>query len=83
MLFFDEDCNARYYYSEAGTMLPKDLDHIVDDLKNTDVKSMVIGTGGASAMYPGAKAVNEYIAGFEMEKGLDQPWVCGKPSVWS
>ncbi|MBE6390063.1 MAG: hypothetical protein E7043_07835 [Lentisphaerae bacterium] len=83
MLFFDEDCNARYYYSEAGTMLPKDLDHIVDDLKNTDVKSMVIGTGGASAMYPGAKAVNEYIAGFEMEKGLDQPWFCGKPSVWS
>ena len=82
MLFFDEDCNARYYYAEAGTLLPKDLDHIVDDLKNTDVKSMVIGTGGASAMYPGAKAVNEYIAGFEMEKGLDQPWFCGHPGVW-
>ena len=82
MLFFDEDCNARYYYAEAGTLLPKDLDHIVDDLVGTDVKNMVIGTGGASAMYPGAKAVNEYIAGFEMEKGLDQPWFCGHPGVW-
>ena len=81
MLFFDEDCNARYHYSEAGTILPKDLDHIVDDLANTDVKNMVIGTGAGCAMYPGAKAVKEYIAGFEIEKGLNQPWFCGNPSV--
>ena len=74
MLFFDEDCNARYFYREAGTMVPSDLDHIVDDLAGTDVKTLVIGTGAQNAMYPGARAVDEFIAGFEMQKGLKQPW---------
>lgn len=74
MLFFDEDCNARYHACEAGTMMPADLDHIVDDLLDTDVKILVIGTNGQNAMYPGAKAVNEFVAGFSMEKGLKQPW---------
>lgn len=83
MLFFDEDCNARYYYHEAGTMVPTDLDHIVDDLLETDVKVLVIGINGQTAMYPGAKAVNEFIAGFEMEKGLKQPWFCGHPGIWA
>ena len=77
MIFFDEDCNARYHCHEAGTMVPGDLDRIVDDLAGTDVKTLVIGTCGQNAMYPGAKAVEEFIAGFEMERGLNQPWFCG------
>jgi len=79
MLFFDEDCNARYHCCEAGTMVPADLDHIVDDLTGTDVKTLVIGTNGQNAMYPGAKAVNEFTAGFDMERGLRQPWFGDSP----
>ncbi len=78
MIFFDEDCNARYYYAEAGTIMPKDLDHIVDDLLNTDVKVLVVGCGGQTAMYPGAKAIREFVAGFDISKGLDQPWFRGQ-----
>ena len=83
MLFFDEDCNARYYYAEAGTLQPTDLNHIVDSLEGSDVSDIVIGTGAQTAMYPGAKAINEFTEGFEMEKGLCQPWFRGNPKASS
>ena len=80
MIFFDEDCNARYFRTEPGKLLPKDLDPIVDNLTGSDVSDIVIGTCAQTAMYPGARAIDEFAKGFDIEKGLDQPWFQGQPS---
>lgn len=80
MIFFDEDCNARYFRAEAGKLLPKDLDHIVDALTGSDVTDIIIGTCAQTAMYPGARAINEFTEGFDIEKGIEQPWSFGQPN---
>ena len=83
MIFFDEDCNSRYYPVEAGTMTVGDLDPLVDKLSGGDVGVFVIGVGGQNAMYPGAKAIDEFIDGFRMELGLEQPWMHGLADKWA
>ena len=85
MIFFDEDCNARYFRAEAGKLKPEDLDSIVDNLAGSDVSDILIGTCAQVAMYPGARAITEFTEGFDIEKGLEQPWFHGQatPALYS
>jgi hypothetical protein len=83
MIFFDEDCNARFYPVEAGTMTTEHLDPIVDKLENSDTAVICIGVNSKMPMFPDSKVMPSFTEGFDMTKGLDQPWMQGQKDVWA
>ncbi|OQA85878.1 MAG: hypothetical protein BWY31_01645 [Lentisphaerae bacterium ADurb.Bin242] len=79
MIFFDEDCNARFHGVEAGTMTGDDLDGLVDHLKDTGVKYFIVGVNGLGACFP-SRIMQPVLEGFDMKKGLFQEE--GKIEAW-
>jgi len=81
MIFFDEDCNARFHAVEAGTMTADKLLPIADRLAGTAVGVICIGVNGQNPMYPDSKVMKSFTAGFDIAQGLNQPWMYGSGNV--
>ena len=82
MIFFDEDSDARFYRTEAGTIIAEDLDKLVDLLADTGTGVFVVGVNAKLTNYP-SKAWQSYLDGFDITKGLEQPYMMGFKDKWT
>lgn len=72
-IFFAEDDSARFYEPAAGTITTEHLDRIVDTLKNTQTRVLILDVNDQKTNFP-SKSWEPFCAGFDPEKGIDQPF---------